>query len=293
MKVLIVGSTGMLGSDCREVFSEGHDVIAPDKKKMNIVSWDSVIENLQEVSPDVIINCAGFTDVDACETEDLALRKINVEGPRNLAQCSARYQCEVVHISSDYVFDGQKIMPQPYFEDDTPRPLSAYGRAKMESEKAIRENAPYYVIVRTGWLYGIHGKNFVKDVIQMAVQKRPMKFAVDQYGSPTWTYRLALQMEEILLHDGRGTYHATAEGYCNRADYAAFIVKELGLKASVEKCRLSDLKFAARRPLNCVLENRLLKKQGINVMNDWKEDLAAFLEKFGSQLIKEAKAKKT
>jgi dTDP-4-dehydrorhamnose reductase len=293
MKVLIVGSTGMLGSDCRDVFSEGHEVITPDKKKMNIVSWDSVIENLQEVEPEVIINCAGFTDVDACEKEDLTLRKINVEGPRNLAQCSARFECKVVHISSDYVFDGQKIMPQPYFEDDTPNPLGAYGRAKMESEKAIRENAPYYVIIRTGWLYGINGKNFVKDVIRMAVQKKRMRFAADQYGSPTWTHRLALQIEEILLHEGRGTYHATAEGYCNRVEYATFIVKKLGLKAKVEPCRLSDLRFAAKRPLNCVLENRLLKKQAINVMNDWKEDLEAFLDEFGSQLVKEAKTKKS
>jgi dTDP-4-dehydrorhamnose reductase len=184
-------------------------------------------------------------------------------------------------------------MPQPYFEDDTPKPLSAYGRAKMESEKAIRENAPYYVIIRTGWLYGFHGTNFVKHVIQMAVQKKRMRVAADQYGSPTWTRQLALQIEEILLRDGRGTYHATAEGYCNRVEFATFIVKKLGLKASIEPCRLSELKFAAKRPLNCVLENRLLKKQGINIMRDWEEDLEAYLDEFGNQLVKEAKSKKS
>ena len=294
MKILILGSTGMLGSECKEVLSERHEVIAPTKEELDIISWDGVIETLQEVSPDVVLNCAGFTDVDACETEDFAVRKINVEGPRNLAQCSARFDCKLVHISSDYVFDGKKMMPQPYFEDDTPNPLSAYGKSKMESETAVRENSPNYVIIRSAWMYGVNGKNFVKSIVTQALQKesKVLRVVNDQFGSPTWAYRLALQIRELLEKDSVGTYHATAEGYCSRFEYAKHILDKLGIKASIESCSLKDFQDSARRPANCLLENRLLKKQGISVMHGWKKDLSAFLNKFGEKLIKEAKMKK-
>ena len=121
-----------------------------------MISWDVVIENLQKLLPDIILNCAGFTDVDACETEDFTVRKANIEGPRNLAQGSARFNSRLIHISSDYVFSGQKGIPQPYFEDDPVDPISAYGRSKVESEVAVRENSPNYIIIRTGWLYGFN-----------------------------------------------------------------------------------------------------------------------------------------
>jgi dTDP-4-dehydrorhamnose reductase len=295
MKILILGSTGMLGSECKAVFSLDNEVIGPDKKEMDIISWDGVIDNLQRVSPDVVINCAGFTDVDASEKETFAVRKINIEGPRNLAQCSARFECKLVHISSDYVFDGQKMMPQPYFEDDSPNPLSAYGRSKMESEIAVRENSPNYIIIRTGWLYGVKGKNFVKSIVAQATKKKgkAIKVANDQIGSPTWTYRLALQINKLLEADGRGTYHATAEDYCSRFEFAKYIVEKLGLKANIEPCSMKDIHRAARRPANCFLENRLLKKQGINIMLGWKEDLDTFLETYGEDIIKEAKARKS
>ena len=288
MRILLLGGTGMLGSECKSVLSQEHEVVAPDKTELDIISWDGVIENLQEVSPDVVVNCAALTDVDACEREAFKVRKINVEGPRNLAQGCARFECKLVHISSDYVFDGQKMIPQPYFEDDTPNPLSAYGKSKMESESAVRDNSPNYIIVRSGWLYGINGKNFISSIIFQAVQKRPkmLRVASDQYGSPTWAHRLALQIRELLLHEGRGTYHATAEGYCTRFEYAKYILDKLGLEASIEPCSMMDFQGAARRPANCLLENRVLKKQGINVMRRWKEDLDLFLEKHGEELIK-------
>jgi dTDP-4-dehydrorhamnose reductase len=294
MRILLLGGTGMLGSECKSVLSQEHEVVAPDKTELDIISWDGVIENLQEVSPDVVVNCAAITDVDACEREAFTVRKINVEGPRNLAQGCARFECKLVHISSDYVFDGQKMIPQPYFEDDTPNPLSAYGKSKMESESAVRDNSPNYIIVRSGWLYGINGKNFISSIIFQAVQKRPkmLRVASDQYGSPTWAHRLALQIRELLLHEGRGTYHATAEGYCTRFEYAKYILDKLGLEASIEPCSMMDFQGAARRPANCLLENRVLKKQGINVMRRWKEDLDLFLEKHGEELIKKAKMQK-
>jgi len=294
MKILLVGARGMLGSECREVLSQSHEVIAPDKKELDIISWDGVIENLQKVLPDAVVNCAAFTDVDACETEPFAVRKTNIEGPRNLAQGSARFQCKLVHLSSDYVFDGQKMMPQPYFEDDFLNPISAYGKSKMDSEVAVRENSPNYVIVRTGWLYGIHGRNFVKSIVSQAVKEhsKVLRVVRDQFGSPTWSYRLALQIKVLLENDARGTYHATAEGYCSRLEYAEHILKKLDLPVMLQACDMDDLNYPAKRPANCLLENRLLKKQGIHIMRNWKEDLDLFLEKYGKQLIGEARTRK-
>ncbi len=294
MKILLLGGSGMLGSDCKTVLSKNYEVIAPDKKELNMVSWDVVIENIQTISPDVILNCAAFTDVDACETEDFVVRKNNVEGPRNLAQGSARFNCKLIHVSSDYVFDGQKMIPQPYFEDDPLEPISAYGKSKMESEISVRENAPNYILIRSGWLYGINGKNFVTSILRDALneKRKTIRVVNDQYGSPTWTYRLALQIAELIKMGAEGTYHATSEEYCTRFEYAQYILKKLKLKASLEPCSMNDYPLPARRPANCILENRFLKKQGVNIMPGWKKDMGTFLSRFGSDLVKQAKAGK-
>ena len=291
MKILLLGASGMLGSDCLKVFSESHDVVAPTKKELNIIKWDLVIEKLQTVSPDVVVNCAAFTDVDACESDDKMISKINVEGPRNLAQACARFHCKFVHISSDYVFDGTKPFPQPYFEDDPPHPISAYGKQKMESEVAVRENSPNYIIVRTAWLYGINGKNFMTSILKKALETKggTLKVANDQWGSPTWTYRVAQQILKLIEQDARGIYHATAEGYCTRYDWAKFFIERLGIKVKVEPCSMKDFPQKAKRPVNCLLENRNLKEQGLNVMRPWKEDLSLFLEHHGQRLIEMAK----
>ncbi|MFC1891386.1 dTDP-4-dehydrorhamnose reductase [Thermodesulfobacteriota bacterium] len=291
MKLLLLGGSGMLGSDCQEVLSEDYEVIAPSKKELDIISWDVVIENLHKLSPDIILNCAGFTDVDACETEAFTVRKVNIEGPRNLAQGSARFNSRLIHISSDYVFSGQKGLPQPYFEDDPVDALSAYGRSKVESEVAVKENAPNYIIIRTGWLYGFNKGNFINSILNNAVGKKKKKIKVieDQVGSPTWTYRLALQIKELLKTDVKGTFHTTSEGYCSRLDYAKHILKRMKIKKAIEPCRMKDYKMTAKRPENCILENRLLKKVGINIMPDWKSDLDSYLAQHGKELMKQAK----
>jgi dTDP-4-dehydrorhamnose reductase len=286
----------MLGSDCKELLSEDYEVIAPEKNQLNIVSWDVVIENLQKISPDIVLNCAAFTDVDACEKEAFKVRKVNLEGPRNLAQGSARFNCKLIHISSDYVFNGKKSIPQPYFEDDPADPLSAYGRSKMESEVAVRENSPNYIIVRSGWLYGINGENFItsilKKVLTQGGRKKTLTVVNDQFGSPTWTYRLALQIKELIERDTKGTFHATAEEHCTPLEFAKHVFKKLKVKVSLEPASLSDYPQRAKRPKNCILENRLLKKQGNNIMQPWDEDVSAFLDQYGKGLVKQARAKK-
>ncbi len=285
----------MLGTDCQKVLGQEFEIISPEKKELDIISWDRVIDKLHQTGPNLILNCAAFTDVDGCENHKDAymVRKINVEGPRNLAQAAARFDSKMFHISSDYVFSGQKSVPQPYFEDDILEPISAYGRSKMESEIAVKDNTSAYVIIRTGWLYGSGGNSFIKSIVSAALNqkgRKSLKVVEDQIGSPTWTYRLAHQIRELIKADAKGTFHATSEGYCSRLECADFVFKELNLKVSLHPCKLRDYPQKARRPLNCILENRLLKKQGLNVMADWKEDLSAFLDQYGDQLMKEARA---
>jgi dTDP-4-dehydrorhamnose reductase len=292
MKILLLGGSGMLGSDCKEILSQEYDVISPGSKELDIVSWDGVIENLQKIKPNIILNCAGFNDVDACENEEFLVKKVNVEGPRNLAQGAARYNCRMVHISSDYVFSGQKSLPRPYVEDDPVDPISAYGRSKVESEVAIKENSPNYIIIRTAWLYGKNRDNFIHSIVRGAIEKtKGIKVFEDQFGSPTWTYRLATQIRELLHSDLRGTFHATAEGSCSRLECAHFILDKLKLKASLKPVSLKGHHSGAKRPGNCVLENRLLKKAGLNIMTEWKEDLDIYLDQYGKELFKEAKQK--
>jgi dTDP-4-dehydrorhamnose reductase len=293
MKILLYGSTGMLGSDLKEVLNQDFQVVAPTHKELDITRWDEVIEHMYRNSPDVLINCAAFTDVDACETEEnqYMAAKVNVEGARNLAQGSARFDCRLIHISSDYVFSGQKVIPQPYFEDDPAEPVSVFGKSKMEAETAVRENSPDYIIIRTGWLYGVNGRSFIHSLLTAAQgnRRKVLRVVDDQFGSPTWSWRLALQVKEILVNGTKGTYHASSEGYCSRLDYARYIFKKLSLPNTIKPCSSKDDHRPARRPLNAILENRLLKKQGINIMPDWKEDLDLFFERHGQDLLKWAK----
>ena len=294
MKILLLGSSGLLGNDCMEVLKDEHEVIAPSSAELDIVSWDVVIDTLNKITPDVIINCAGYTDVNGCETEGFKVRKVNIEGPRNFAQGSARFNSRMIHISSDYVFSGQKGIPQPYFEDDPIDPVSAYGRCKVESEVAVKENAPNYIIIRTGWLYGRHGNDFIDSLLLKSAKspRKTIKVIDDQVGSPTWTYRLALQIKALLKTDVKGTFHATSEGYCSRYEFAKQVFEQLNIKTPIKPCSISEYPQPAKRPLNCILENRLLKNLGYNVMGDWKDDVNEYIDMFGKEIVKEAKAKK-
>ncbi len=160
-----------------------------------------------------------------------------------------------------------------------------------EVSNAVMENSPNHVIVRTAWLYGINGSNFIKSIVSQGIQEhKVLRVVDDQVGSPTWANGLAFQIRELLHHNSRGTYHATSEGYCTRFECAKYVLKKLGIKASIEPCSMKDYEGLAVRPANCLLENRLLKNQGINVMHNWEADLGVFLKKYGEELIKEAKA---
>ncbi|VBB44240.1 putative dTDP-4-dehydrorhamnose reductase [uncultured Desulfatiglans sp.] len=292
MKILLVGSTGMLGTACSRILGEDHAIVAPPSKELDMTRWDVVIETLDRVGPDIVINCAGYTDMEGCERDETLVRKINIEGPRNLAQGCARFECRLLHLSSDCVFDGRKETPQPYFEDDPPNPLSAYGKSKLDSEIAVKENVPAYIIVRSGWVYDLTSRGFLRNVIRQALESPGSVIQVPalEMGAPTWSYRLALQIRELVRSDSHGTYHATAEGCCTRLEYAQAVLDTLGLKAVLEERPPGNFTPPIELPVNRILENRRLKKQGIHVMADWKEDLEIFLNAYGEALMQDIRA---
>lgn len=288
MRILLTGSSGQLGSECKRVLKDDYEIISPNKEELDITSWDKVIMSIDQLSPDIILNCAAFTNVDECEKEKKLAERINVEGPRNLAQGTARYDKIIVHISSDLIFNGRKRLPQPYFEDDPTSPLSRYGLTKMESEMAVKQNTPHYIIIRAGWIYGVRGDSFLKQILQLAMKKDQQSLYVvnDQIGSPTWSYRLAQQIKVLIDNRKEGVYHATSEGYCSRYEWAKYFLEKMEIKLPVLPCTSEKYPTPAIRPLNSILENRQLKTEGLNSMPNWQKDLDIFIDKYGEMLLK-------
>jgi dTDP-4-dehydrorhamnose reductase len=288
MRILLTGSSGQLGSECKEVLKDDYEIISPNKEELDITSWDKVIMSIDQLSPNIILNCAAFTNVDECEKEKKLAERINVEGPRNLAQGAARYDKIIVHISSDLIFNGRKRLPQPYFEDDPMSPLSRYGFTKMESEMAVKQNTPHYIIIRAGWIYGVRGHSFLKQILQLAMKKDQKSIYVvnDQIGSPTWSYRLAQQIKVLIDNRKEGVYHATSEGYCSRYEWAKYFLEKMEITIPVLPCTSEKYPTPAKRPLNSILENRQLKIEGLNIMPNWQKDLDIFIDNYGEMLLK-------
>ena len=288
MRILLTGSSGQLGSECNKVLKDDYEIISPNKEELDIISWDKVIMSIDQLSPDIILNCADFTNVDECEKDKKLAERINVEGPRNLAQGAARYDKIIVHISSDLIFNGRKRLPQPYFEDDPTSPLSRYGLTKMESEMAVKQNTPHYIIIRAGWIYGMRGDSFLKQILRLAIKKDQKSLYVvnDQFGSPTWSYRLAQQIKVLIDNRKEGVYHATSESYCSRYEWAKYFLEKMEITIPVLSCSSEKYPTPAIRPLNSILENRQLKIEGLNIMPNWQKDLDIFIDNYGEMLLK-------
>ena len=294
MKILISGGAGQSGRDCTKVLAKSHEVISVDLGALDIADWAAVSAFVQDVKPDVILNCAAFTKVDDCETKKELAWKVNVEGPKNLAAAAESRGSRLIHISTDYVFDGKKQVPEPYTETDDTHPISYYGLTKLEAEKAVAEGTDRYTILRTAWLYGPQGPNFLKTMLRLALgdPEREIKVVNDQFGSPTWSYRLAEQIKKVLDADIRGIFHATSEGYCTWYELATVFLGELARFYPIRAnafipCTTRDYPTPAARPANSILENQRLKEAGLNIMGDWRSDLIQFVNLFKDYLMKE------
>ncbi len=294
MKILLCGSDGQLGSDCTNVLQPTHEVLAVDLEDLDITNPTDVETMVRKFIPDIILNCAAYTNVDDCEAKKPLAWRVNAQGPKNLGITAKKHGIQLIHISTDYVFGGKKTVPEPYSEQDDPSPLSYYGRTKLEGEEAIRRTSDSHMIVRTAWLYGIQGHNFLKTMLRLALTDphRQIKVVNDQFGSPTWSYRLALQIGQLIAAGGQGTYHATSEGHCTWYDLASCFLEKLGVAHSLTPCTTEEYPTPATRPMNSILENRRLRTAGIDIMPHWEDDLDEFVSAFRERLINEAKHEK-
>lgn len=291
MKILIIGAHGQLGTDCTTLLSSGHDVIGYDVPDIDITDRDSTRAIIKEQQPDCIINCAAFTAVDECEKQLERSWDINCVGADHLAREAELRGSRLIHVSTDYVFDGMLPAPNAYGEDAAPNPLSQYGRSKLAGEKAVENICHNHLILRTAWLYSAHGPNFLKTMLRLAIAdgNRELKVVDDQYGSLSWSYTLARQIEALLATDMRGIVHTTSEGYSTWYEAAVYFLDRMGIPHNIVPCTSAEYPTPAHRPANSILANNRLQEAGISVFTDWKEDVDTFVTLHKEALLAEAR----
>lgn len=286
-KILVTGANGQLGRAIRHEYAGENvefintDVVMTEgiHSTLDITDIDEVMSLVKQTKPDVIINCAAHTNVDKCEQEwDLAY-KINAIGPRNLSIASTETGAKMVHVSTDYVFEGNGT--RPYTEFDEIYPISAYGKTKAEGEKFVREFAQRYFILRTAWLYG-DGKNFVKTMLRLSETHDEVNVVCDQLGSPTSAAELARMIHFLEPTQNYGLFHATCEGDTNWANFTEEIFRLAGKKTKVNHVTSKQYKemnpASADRPAYSILENYMIKLTSDFRMADWKDAIAEYMK---------------
>ena len=289
MKILITGSKGQLGSQIIHIINEGKselgelslqyrsaEVIGVDVEDLDITNFNEVQIFMSKLKPDIIINAAAYTSVDACESnEDVAL-KVNGLGARNLAIASEVVGAKIIHISTDYVFSGNGTTP--YREYDITNPVSVYGKTKLAGENFVRELSSRYFILRTSWLYGYNGNNFVKTMLKAGKEKGHLDVVNDQRGNPTNAEDLSHHILKLALSEEYGIYHCTANGECSWYDFACKIIEYAGIKCTVSPMTSAQLTRAAKRPSYSSLDNMMLRCTVGDEMREWQESLKMFIE---------------
>ncbi len=285
-KILVTGCNGQLGRAIRKEYENDQivfintDVVEGDGViSLDITDIEAVLKLARERKPDVIINCAAHTNVDKCEEQwDLAY-KINAIGPRNLSIAARELDAKMIHVSTDYVFEGNGT--KPYTEFDEPNPVSAYGKTKLEGEKFVKEFAPKYFILRTAWLYG-EGKNFVKTMLKLAENHDVVSVVCDQLGTPTSAVELAKMIHYLEQTENYGVFHATCEGDTNWADFAEEIFKLAGKNTKVNHVTSVQYKemnpASANRPSYGILDNYMLRLTSDYKMADWHDALKVYMK---------------
>lgn len=280
-KIIITGCNGQLGREMNRFYAGNTDIelINTDVEELDITNVDAVMKLAKEVQPYAIVNCAAYTAVDACETnQDLAF-KVNTIGPRNLAIAARETGAKILHVSTDYVFDGTK--ETPYYESDPICPQSVYGSTKAEAEKMVQQMADRYYILRTAWLYG-DGKNFAKTMLRLSETNDMVKVVGDQFGTPTSAYELTKGIDSLLFTDNYGLFHATCEGSCNWAEFAREIFRLAGKDTKVQAITTEEYGAPANRPAHSVLENYMFKMTNGYMFADWHDAIEKYLRELNA-----------
>lgn len=276
MKILITGSNGMLGHDLQEVLKDKHELLLTTSKTLDITDKDKTIGFIVENKPDIVINSAAYTDVDGCETNQDLAYAVNGEGVRNLALACKEVDCPLVHVSTDYVFDG--TARDPIEEDGEIGPISVYGKSKLKGEEAILEILDKYFILRTAWLYGINGKNFPKTMLELAKNHSEITVVYDEVGTPTYTPDLAYGISQLIETDFYGIYHLTNSGSCSWCEFAKYIFEIAQKDVKVIPVTASEFSRPAPRPSYSVLKNKKWVENGFKPLRDYKEAIKEYIE---------------
>ncbi|MDZ4858106.1 MAG: dTDP-4-dehydrorhamnose reductase [Candidatus Hydrogenedentes bacterium] len=276
MRVLILGAGGQLGRDLLRIFRADYHVVALTHAQLNIVEGESVQLAVRDARPDLVLNAAAYTDVEKAEDNERTAFHVNANGAQRIAEASAALEVPVVYFSTDFVFDGTK--DKPYGPTDTANPTSVYAKSKLRGEENTRWHNPQSFVIRTAWLYGPGGNNFVEKIVSAAGSRPSLRVVDDEFGSPTYTRDLAEAAHALVQTRAYGIYHAVNEGSCSRFEFAQAIVKEAGLSTPVEPCPASEYPMKAARPRYSVLSNAKLESACGMVMPHWRDALARYMK---------------
>lgn len=285
MKCLITGVSGQLGYDVLKELTKRKitDIYAPNHNMMDITDEKQVMEVFDFIKPDVVFHCAAWTNVDLAEEKKIECRNVNYNGTVNITEACRKHNSKLIYISTDYVFDGKK--DGIYDVNDITNPQNNYGKSKLDGENYVRTYNKHF-IVRTSWVFGQNGKNFVKTMLNLSLNRNELSVVCDQVGSPTYTVDLARLLVDMSLTDRYGVYHGTNNGYCSWAEFADYIFKSNGKNVKVNYVTTDEYlkmlnKNQAYRPLNSKLNKNSLTDNGFETLPDWR----CAIDRFNKKLI--------
>lgn len=276
MKVVVTGAKGQLGMDLVNLLaSKRYDVYGYGRNELDVTNFHQVKQVISEVKPDVVIHAAAYTKVDQAESEPDQAFLINAYGTRNVAVASEEVGAKLVYISTDYVFDGKATTP--YNEFAPTNPQSVYGKSKLAGEQFVRDLHSKFFIVRTSWVYGKHGNNFVKTMLNLSQERDELMVVHDQIGCPTYAVDLANYILELIRTEKYGVYHISNSGHCSWYEFAKAIFEETGIVVKVNPCTTKEFPRPAPRPAYAVFAHTALRLNGFSEIRGWREALKEFI----------------
>lgn len=278
MRALVTGYKGQLGFDVvNELIGRGFEAIGVDIEEMDITSLEDVNRVIKDNKVDVVVHCAAYTAVDRAEDDPETCRKVNVDGPRNIALVCRELNIKMVYISTDYVFSGEG---EDAFEVDSPkRPNNVYGISKSDGEDEVKKLVDKHFILRISWAFGINGNNFINTMLRLGKERGEVKVVADQIGSPTYTYDVAKMIADMIATEKFGTYHVTNEGYCSWFEFAKEIFRQAGMEVNVIAVDSNEFPVKAQRPKNSRLSKHSLDQAGFTRLRTWQNALSDYLGK--------------
>jgi len=280
MRIVVTGAGGQLGRDLQEALARrGHEVLPLGRRELDVTRPEQCRDVMVSLRPDAVVHAAAYTAVDQAEHDPDGAYAVNAFGTRNVAAAAERVGAKLCYISTDYVFDGRA--EAPYREFDRPNPLNVYGRSKLAGEGMVRSFSSRHYIVRTSWLYGLHGANFVKTMLRLAREREYVQVVDDQVGSPTSSADLSGFVAELVETELYGIYHASNAGQCSWYEFAGAVFELSGLEVDLRPCRTDEFPRPAVRPAFSVLDNMAIRLNGFTPLRGWREALEEFLDRYG------------